>query len=172
MNDAAAGDALSAAGAVAERDRILFELRHAWDGDPWHGDALRTILRGVPPGAAAAQPLPGAHSVGEIVLHLATWTREVTRRLRDRVARAPADDDFPSFAADSFDDAVDALERAHAELLDAVEAFPPSELDTVVGDVRDRPLGTGMRYAVMLHGIAQHYAYHAGQIALLRKGMG
>jgi uncharacterized damage-inducible protein DinB len=173
VSGTAAGDAVSAAGAAAERDRILDELRRAWDGDPWHGDALRTILRGVPADAAAARPLPNAHSVGEIVLHLATWTREVTRRLRDRVARAPVDDDFPPFAAgDSFGDAVDALERAHAELLDAVEAFPPAELDDLVGDERDRPLGSGVSYAVMLHGIAQHYAYHAGQIAILRKGMG
>ncbi|HYW12836.1 MAG TPA: DinB family protein [Longimicrobium sp.] len=168
MNGPPAGDAVSG----AERDRILDELRRAWDGDPWHGDALRTILRGVPGDAAAARPLPGAHSVGEIVLHLGTWTREVTRRLRDRMARDPVDDDFPPFAAGGLDDAVDALERAHAELLAAVEAFPPAELDTVVGDARDRPLGSGVSYAVMLHGIAQHYAYHAGQVAILRKGAG
>lgn len=170
MSGTAAGDAFS--GAATERERILDELRRAWDGDPWHGDALRTILRGVPAHAAAARPLPGAHSVGEIVLHLAAWTREVTRRLRDRVARDPADGDFPPFAAGSFDDAVDALGRAHLELLDAVEAFPAAELDQRVGDARDRPLGAGVSYAVMLHGIAQHYAYHAGQIAILRKGMG
>mgnify|MGYP004502151129 CR=1 FL=1 len=173
MSGAAAGEAVSAAGAVAERERILDELRRAWDGDPWHGDALRTIVRGVPAHAAAARPLSGAHSAGEIVLHLATWTREVTRRLRDRVARPPADADFPPFAAgDAFEDAVDALERAHAELLAAVAAFSPAELDGIVGDERDRPLGAGVTYAVMLHGIAQHYAYHAGQVAILRKGMG
>ncbi|HST63031.1 MAG TPA: hypothetical protein VLK84_30260, partial [Longimicrobium sp.] len=73
MSGTAAGDAV--AGAMAERDHILDELRRAWDGDPWHGDALRTILDAVPADAAATRPLPGAHSVGEIVLHLATWTR-------------------------------------------------------------------------------------------------
>ncbi len=170
MSGAAAGDAVS--GAVAERERILDELRRAWDGDPWHGDALRTILDGVPADAAAARPLPGAHNVGEIVLHLATWTREVTRRLRDRVAREPADADFPPFAAGSWDAAMDALAQAHAELMNAIEGFPPAELDTVVGDERNRPLGSGVSYALMLHGIAQHYAYHAGQIAILRKGAG
>ena len=38
-------------------------------------------------------------------------------------------------------------------------------------DGRDRALGAGVTYAVMLHGVAQHYAYHAGQIALLKKGV-
>ncbi|HST62713.1 MAG TPA: DinB family protein, partial [Longimicrobium sp.] len=82
------------------------------------------------------------------------------------------DADFPPFAAGAWDAAVDALARAHGELVDAIEAFPPAELDTVVGDERDRPLGAGVTYGVMLHGVAQHYAYHAGQIAILRKGAG
>jgi len=158
--------------AVAERERILDELRRAWDGDPWHGDSLRAILDGVSADEAAARPIPSAHGITEIVLHLAAWTREVTRRLRDRVARDPADGDWPAAGGGTFAAAVDALGRAHGELLEAVAAFPPAELDQVVGDARDRPLGAGVCYAVMLHGVAQHYAYHAGQIAILRKGAG
>ena len=157
--------------AAAERDRILDELRRAWDGDPWHGDSLNSILHGLTADAAAARPLPHAHTAGEIVLHLAAWTREVTRRLRDRVARDPADGDWPA-SGGAFEDAVDALARAHADLLAEVAAFPAAELDQTVGEARDRPLGSGVPYAVMLHGVAQHYAYHAGQIALLRKATG
>jgi hypothetical protein len=160
-----------AAAAAAERDRILDELRRAWDGDPWHGDALHVILQGLTAEAAGARPLAEAHAAWEIVLHLSAWTNEVARRLRDRVARDPAEGDWPR-AGGTWDVAVDALARAHAGLLEAVAAFPPSELDSVVGEARDRPLGAGVSYAVMLHGVAQHYAYHAGQIALLRKGTG
>jgi uncharacterized damage-inducible protein DinB len=155
--------------ATAERERILDELRRAWDGDPWHGDSLRAILDGVSADEAAARPIPRAHGIADIVLHLAAWTREATRRLRDRVARDPADGDWPA-GGGTFAAAVDALGRAHAELLAAVAAFPPAELGQVVGDARDRPLGAGVSYGVMLHGIAQHYAYHAGQVAILRKG--
>jgi len=161
----------AAAAAVAERDRILDELRRAWDGDPWHGDPLRVVLDGLTAEQASARPLPGAHTAWEIVLHLASWTREVTRRLRDRVARDPAEGDWPPTRGD-FREAVDALGQAHGALLRAVAEFPPAELDNVVGDARDRPLGAGVSYAVMLHGIAQHHAYHAGQIALLRKATG
>lgn len=156
---------------TAERDRLLDELRRAWDGDPWHGDSVRAILSGLTADAAAARPLANAHTAWEIVLHLTSWTREVTRRLRDRVARDPAHGDWPS-AGGAWDESVDALARAHAELLDAVAAFPPGELDQRVGEARDRPLGAGVSYTVMLHGVAQHYAYHAGQIALLRKATG
>jgi uncharacterized damage-inducible protein DinB len=157
------------ASAAAERERLLDELRRAWDGDPWHGDSLRAILDGLTAQSAAARPLANAHTAGEVVLHLAAWTREVTRRLRDRVARDPEEGDWP---VGGWEGAVDALAQAHGELLDAVAAFPPAELDQTVGDARDRPLGAGVSYAVMLHGVAQHYAYHAGQIALLRKATG
>jgi uncharacterized damage-inducible protein DinB len=157
--------------AMMERDRILDELRRAWDGDPWHGDSLGAILDGLTAERAAQRPIAAAHSAWEIVLHLASWSREVARRLRDRVARDPIDGDWPSARGD-FGEAVEALGRAHAELLAAVAEFPPAELDTTVGDARDRPLGAGVTYAVMLHGVAQHLAYHAGQIALLRKALG
>jgi len=35
----------------------------------------------------------------------------------------------------------------------------------------DPPLGSGVPFEVMLHGLAQHNAYHAGQIALLRRAL-
>ena len=57
-------------------------------------------------------------------------------------------------------------------LMDRDPATALTELDRAVGEARDRPLGAGVTYAVMLHGIAQHHAYHAGQIALLRKSFG
>ena len=165
---------LSAAAVVAERALIVDELRRAWDGDPWHGDPVRSILDGITAEQAAVRPLAGAHGIWQIVLHMTAWTREVTRRLRDRVAREPRDGDWPApgTGEGEWNAALEALARAHAELVDAVAAFPPAELDHVVGEERDRPLGAGVSYAVMLHGLAQHHAYHAGQIALLRKSFG
>jgi uncharacterized damage-inducible protein DinB len=160
-----------AAAVVAERDRLLDELRRAWDGDPWHGDPLRRVLQGITADQAAQRPVAQAHGIWELVLHLTSWTREVTRRLRDGVAREPEDGDWPvpGSGEGEWKAALDALARAHAELVDAVAAFPPAELDHAVGAERDRPLGAGVTYAVMLHGISQHHAYHAGQIALLKK---
>jgi uncharacterized damage-inducible protein DinB len=165
---------VAAAAVVAERDRLLDELRRAWDGDPWHGDPVRRVLEGITAQQAAGRPLPHAHGVWELVLHMTSWTREVTRRLHDRVAREPADGDWPApgTGEGEWNAALDALGRAHTELVDAVAAFPPAELDRTVGEERDRPLGAGVSYAVMLHGLAQHHAYHAGQIALLKKSFG
>lgn len=162
---------VAAAAVVAERDRLLDELRRAWDGDPWHGDPVRRVLEGITAQQAAARPLAQSHGVWELVLHMTSWTREVTRRLRDRTAHEPEDGDWPAPGTGEaeWNAALDGLARAHAELVAAVAAFPPAALDEVVGEARDAALGAGVTYAVMLHGIAQHHAYHAGQIALLRK---
>ena len=71
---------VAAAAVVAERDRLLDELRRAWDGDPWHGDPVRRVLEGITAQQAAARPLAQGHGVWELVLHMTSWTREVTRR--------------------------------------------------------------------------------------------
>ena len=39
-------------------------------------------------------------------------------------------------------------------------------------DPRSRPLGTGVSYYELLHGIVQHDAYHSGQIAIIKKVLG
>ena len=41
----------------------------------------------------------------------------------------------------------------------------------VIGNARDRSLGSGVSRYVSLHGLVQHHAYHAGQIALLKKAL-
>jgi uncharacterized damage-inducible protein DinB len=165
---------------AGEVGRIVDELRRAHDGDPWHGSPVRDVLAGVSADVAARRPIPGAHTVWEIVLHMTAWRREVARRLRTGVADVPADGDWPPVGGDGAGDgageeaaweaALAALDAAHAELVRAVAALPESRLDEPLGDRRDRPAGTGVSYYVMLHGVAQHDAYHAGQIALLRKG--
>jgi hypothetical protein len=50
-----------------------------------------------------------------------------------------------------------------------VAALPEEKLFEATNDPRDRPLGAGVSYYVLLHGIVQHDVYHAGQIAILKK---
>ena len=57
----------------------------------------------------------------------------------------------------------------HDELIAAVRQLPESRLFAPTNDPRDRPLGTGVTYYEMLHGLVQHDVYHAGQIAIVKK---
>jgi uncharacterized damage-inducible protein DinB len=160
---------------MGEAERIVDELRRAWDGDPWHGTPVRALLGGISADQAASRPVAGAHGVWELVLHMTAWTREVRRRLRDGVARDPEDGDWPAVpepTAEAWSAAVEALGRAHEDVLAAAAELPEAKLDETIGEARDRPLGSGVSYAVLLHGLAQHHAYHGGQIALLRRALG
>jgi uncharacterized damage-inducible protein DinB len=157
---------------MTERERIEDELRRAWDGHPWHGSPLRELLDGVTAEQAAAHPIAGAHSIWELVVHMTAWTREVLRRIQDGVARDPEDGDWPAVAdtsAAAWRAALHALGEAHAQVVAAVAELPETKMDELIREVRERPAGSDVSHAVLLHGLAQHHAYHAGQIALLRR---
>ena len=60
----------------SEIARIIDELEREHAGDPWHGSPLRQILEGVDERQAAHRPLPGAHTIWELVLHVTSFFHE------------------------------------------------------------------------------------------------
>jgi uncharacterized damage-inducible protein DinB len=157
---------------MTEITRIVDELEREHAGDPWHGSPLQAILEGIDAARAAARPIPGAHSIWELVLHMTGWKNEAARRLAGAVACMPVEGDWPE-AGDPTDErwqaALTRLESAHDGLIAAVKGLPDTRLYEPTNDTRSAPLGTGVPYYVLLHGIVQHDVYHAGQIALLKK---
>ena len=157
-----------------EIDRLVDQLQREHEGDPWHGSPLREILKGITAAQAAAKPVPNAHSVWELVLHMTGWKNETRRRLSGAPAGEPESGDWPAIGAttpERWQDALDRLETAHRQLVSAVRGLPESRLFEPTNDPRNRPLGTGVSYYELLHGIVQHDVYHAGQIARLRKAL-
>ena len=63
---------------MTELERIAHELARAHQGDPWHGSNAHAILAGLTAPQAAARPIPGAHSIWELLLHLTGWRRVPT----------------------------------------------------------------------------------------------
>ena len=154
--------------------QLIEELGRIYSGDPWHGPAMREVLTGISAAEAAIHPVPGAHSVWQIVLHMTAWTAEVARRLEGEEPALPREGDWSSIPVVSqatWDAALERLENAHEGLLHALEEFPEERLSEMVGDTRDLPLGTGVSYELMLRGLLQHHAYHTGQIALLKRAL-
>jgi uncharacterized damage-inducible protein DinB len=158
---------------MTEPKRIADQLRRAFDGDAWSGSSLQQTLAGITAAQAAAYPWPGVHTIGELVRHLTSWTATAAQRVEARENTPMTRDDWPSFPVVA-DEAAwlrarQELHEAHERLVALTEALPATELDTVLGDMRERADGSGVTIYVLLHGIIQHYLYHAGQIALLRK---
>jgi len=162
---------------MSEIQRIVDQLQRAFDGDAWLGPSLGATLQDLSAEQAATQVLPTAHSIWEIVLHLTTWIRTVQQRIQeDRLIEVSDATDWPSepHAADSaaWQQVQAALSQAHTELLATVADLSAANLDRQLGSSRNRLQSAGVSYYVMLHGLAQHNLYHAGQIALLRKAVG
>ncbi|HEX8432943.1 MAG TPA: DinB family protein [Longimicrobium sp.] len=157
---------------VHEIRGIADQLVRGYDGDAWYGTPTREVLRGLTADQAAARPIPQAHTIWEIVVHMTGWQREVTRRLRTGMSREPEGGDWPappSPSPESWAATLADLDAAHRELLAEVDIFPADRLDELVGESLDGKQGGGVSYYVLLHGIVQHNLAHTAQIALLRK---
>lgn len=150
---------------VREVERIGDQLRRAFEGEAWHGPSVRELLEGMSPRQAAQRPIPGAHTIWEIVLHIAAWEQAAVRRLAGDPANLESEENWPPVketGEEAWKKTLAGLEAGHGELTRAIARLDDSGLD--------RPILEGMSSVyVTLHGVIQHDLYHAGQIALLRK---
>ena len=159
---------------MSEIARIIDQLEREHEGDPWHGTPLLTLLEGITADQAARKPIAAGHSIWEIVLHVTGWKIEVARRVDGAPAGEPPDGDWPDVGEPTparWTAAVQRLTEAQRTLLDAIRRLPEARLFEPTNDPRNRPLGTGVSYYVLLHGIVQHDVYHSGQIAALKYGL-
>jgi uncharacterized damage-inducible protein DinB len=157
---------------MTELERIVRELEHAHAGSPWHGPSRASVLADVTVDEAARRPSPQGHSIWALVLHMRAWTGEVARRVREGKPREPDEGDWPPLpepVAEAWRDSLAGLEEAHRDLIATVRTISPDRLNERAGTGADAPIGSGVTYRVMLHGLAQHDAYHTGQIALLKR---
>ena len=80
---------------MTESVRLADQIRRAFEGNAWHGDSVLELLAGVDAKTAAAKPIKNAHSIWELLLHIAAWDDAVRRRIRrqgrgaDRRAELP-----------------------------------------------------------------------------------
>ncbi len=150
---------------TSESARIADQLRRAFEGNAWHGPALLELLDDVDAATAAAKPLPEVHSIWELVLHIAAWDGAACRRLAGEKVQLTGTANFPVVPKPTeaaWRKAVAHAKSAHDELVKTVTLLPESRL-------RDRVPGKKYDFYFMLHGVAQHELYHAGQIAILKK---
>jgi uncharacterized damage-inducible protein DinB len=154
---------------MTDSERITDQLRRAVEGGAWHGPSVHELLAGIDATAAAARPLPHAHSVWEILLHMTVWLEVVRRRMTEgRSIQPPPEEDWPTPpapTAEAWQALRDRHQRAYRDLVEFL-----SRLDEE--DLRERVAGKDYDASIMLYGIVQHELYHAGQIALLKKAVG
>ncbi len=152
----------------SESTLIAEQLRREFEGDAWHGPAVLELLLDVDAAMAAALLLPNVHGIWELLLHVEVWDAVALRRLDGEKFQPEGTANFPlvpKLASEAaWHKAVARAKRTHDRLVKTVAGLPESRL-------RDRVPGKKYDFYFMLHGIAQHELYHAGQIAILKKAL-
>ena len=148
---------------TTETERIADQLRRMYEGPAWHGPALKPLLKDVTEQQAAARSIPQAHSIWELVLHIAAWIRITRDRLPATETRDhTAEENWPEVTG-AWPDALAALEQEYWNLQAAIRVFPGGRLNDTA------PATEPQTFYILLHGVIQHIAYHVGQIAILKK---
>ena len=141
-------------------------LERTVTGPMWHGSALAEVLEGVTAERAAARPIPGAHTIWELVLHIIAWAEIARARLRGESTGDPTpEQDWPPVTATdaaAWQRTLERLGACHRELAADVRGLDEVRLDQKVANL-------DYSADVLLHGIVEHGTYHGGQIALLKK---
>jgi uncharacterized damage-inducible protein DinB len=150
---------------MSEVARILDQIQRGWDGDAWHGPPLKALLQDVSAGQAHARPIPGAHTIAEIVMHLGYWKDAIRRRLGGETVLPTEAEQWPvlgELSGAAWKQAVSLLESRHKALTAEIARLADGDLTARIG-------GKDYDVYALLHGGIQHDLYHAGQIALLKK---
>lgn len=153
---------------MSEAARLADQIRRGFEGEAWHGDPLLELLADVDAKTAAAHPIKGAHSIWELVLHIAAWDDVVLRRAGGTVVKLSDEQNFPPVKDASeaaWRKTVEGMKQTHDALVKVVAAFPDSRLEEQVPGKKEKH----HTFYYMFAGIVQHELYHAGQIALLKK---
>jgi uncharacterized damage-inducible protein DinB len=154
---------------MSQAENLAGYVRSAYAGEAHHGAALAEILEGVDARTAATKPPGNAHSIWELVLHIANWEEILERRLSGEIIvwerDSPTDwPRVPDTSTTAWKAALERLERANTRLVSAIRRCSDVELLTSSpgrNDTREE----------MIMGMLQHSIYHAGQISVLKKLM-
>src|SRR5260370_11138088 len=139
-----------------ETKRIASQLERSYEGNAWHGPALRELLERVTAEHAAAKPVPGAHSVWELVHHIEAWERQALTTLQGATYESMTGDaDWPPVretSAEAWQAAQQRLQSTTSKLAEAIRLMDDAKLDEIVA-------GKEFNYYVLLHGVVQHNLY-------------
>src|SRR5881392_3058599 len=113
---------------MARGQRLADGIERTVSGPMWHGPALADLVGDVSAQDAAERPVPGAHSIWELVHHVTAWAEIARIRLTSPIKPPDPTDqqDWPPVhdrSPEAWRAAVERLKDAHRELAAEVAAL-------------------------------------------------
>src|ERR1700747_983010 len=126
----------------------------------WYGPTLAGLLAKTSPEEATKSPVPGAHSISDLLPHVLLWN--------DRVRNTSDSTPMPKWDADKewaeppipWNELVARWNKSRDLLGERIRTFPAEDLGKQVP-------GPNHPYSTLLPGIVEHTIYHSGQIAMV-----
>ena len=146
-----------------EFERLVKMIGEVYDGDPWYGPSVKTVLNEIDDRYAGLKT-GESHTVIEIIFHMIAWRNYVAQTLEGNLDYKVTDElNFPPDAGEhTIKEAIDLLDMSQVMLLKVVSVFDENKLLQKID-------GRKHNYYYLIQGIIQHDVYHLGQISLLRK---
>ena len=143
-----------------QTQRIADSYRAATVKAAWYGPSLAELLAQISPELAATAPVPGSHSISELLQHLLLWN--------ERIRNTSDGNSLPHWQPEKdwaeppipWNELVSRWSQSRELLEEKIRNFP-------IEDLAKQVPGRNYPYETMLHGIVEHTIYHSGQIAMV-----
>ncbi len=148
-------------------ESIIRRLNNVFSGTPWYGPSVLRILEDITHHDVYKIPYPGGHSLIDLLYHTNNWTRFVLNRIeKDPVLDVHyfEQNDWITIdpAKHTWENGVKELKELHHQLINALQ----QKNDELLREIVDE---RNYNYRFMLHGLTEHYIYHLGQMAYVKK---
>ena len=136
----------------------------------FHGPSLMTAVYSIPYSKIDEKPIKHRHSTREILNHCQYWMEAAVQALTDKCMADIVDvEDWPKHetSLESWKEDIKRINLVHQNLIIQVRQLDKSALSETIQSTFH---GNIFKFTnqKMLHGIADHNIYHAGQISLYK----
>lgn len=149
---------------------LIDEYTEIYDGTPWYGESIAKSLQAVSYQVVNYRPVPNAHSIADLCMHMLSWRRFVIEKLEGN-----ANYTIALNSAEDWKEGVSLNREEDWQALQDQLRVSQREIIRLLGTKTDawlKEAAAGKAYTnlYMLRGIMQHDLYHLGQIRWIQKG--
>jgi uncharacterized damage-inducible protein DinB len=150
---------------------LISNLKEVYNGKPWYGNSVMTVLRDIPFNKVHLKPIDSLHSIIELTEHIITWRVFVIKKIqgdKEYSVKLNSKEDWSDnreVSVAEWQDVLQRLENSQQELLQLLESRNDEFLSSIVLTKSN----TNFDFEFFLNGVIQHDIYHIGQIALVKK---
>lgn len=152
-----------------EINNYVSEFETIYDGEPWYGKALMTILKEADPKSVFKKQNNNGHAAYEVLQHVLAWRELLVKRLNGDTSSNIKIDSEADWSvlpekqtANEWNALVRKVQLNQKELISALSKYNDEALDQNFA-------GSAYPLRTFLHGQIQHDIYHLGQVALAVK---